>query len=84
MTRLPVASEPVNAILSTPACAVSGAPASVPRPVSTLSTPGGTPAAATTSASAWHVSDAFSDGFSTAAHPAASAGATFQVAISNG
>ena len=42
--RLPVAVEPVNEIARTSGCAHSGSPASLPRPWTTLSTPGGTPA----------------------------------------
>src|SRR3954453_9849494 len=44
ITSLPVDVAPVNATLSTPGCATSGAPASSPKPVTTLKTPGGKPA----------------------------------------
>eukprot|EP00982_Pelagococcus_subviridis_P009756 30942-Pelagococcus_subviridis.AAC.22 len=83
-TRLPVANDPVNAILSIPGATHTAAPASAPAPVTTLKTPGGTPATRATSASSRQVKDASSDGFKTTAQPAASAGATFQTAMSNG
>lgn len=63
---------------------LSGAPASAPVPVTTLSTPGGRPTSAAMAASSRQVSAAASDGLSTAQLPAASAGATFQVAMSSG
>jgi hypothetical protein len=56
---------------------LSGAPASAPSPVTTLSTPAGRPASAARPASSRHVTLASSLGFSTQQLPAASAGATF-------
>ncbi|KAG1081103.1 hypothetical protein G6F40_015627 [Rhizopus arrhizus] len=47
---LPTSVEPVNAILSMPGCATSAAPAVSPRPVITLTTPGGKPASSASSA----------------------------------
>jgi hypothetical protein len=61
---------------------LSGAPASGPVPVITLSTPGGSPACRATSASSSVVRLASSEGFTTQQLPAASAGATFQATIS--
>ena len=59
-------------------------PAVSPKPGTTLSTPGGTPASIASSASRSAVSGVCSAGFSTAEQPAASAGASFQAAISSG
>ena len=42
-SRCPVASEPVNATFATSGCSTSGAPTSAPKPVTTLTTPGGKP-----------------------------------------
>lgn len=63
---------------------LSGAPASAPVPVTTLSTPAGRPTSAAIAASSRQVREAASEGLSTAQLPAASAGATFQVAMSSG
>ncbi len=49
-----------------------------------LSTPRGRPAASAMDPSSSAVSEVHSEGFSTIAQPAASAGATFQTAISRG
>ena len=81
---LPTSVEPVKAILSTPGCATSAAPAVSPRPVTTLTTPGGKPASSTSSPSRNAVSGVSSAGLSTTVQPAASAGAIFQIAISSG
>jgi len=43
ITFLPVDTEPVSDTLATPGCSASSAPV-LPRPCSTLNTPGGTPA----------------------------------------
>src|ERR1700761_9802865 len=51
-TRMPVAVDPVNAILSTSGCEANAAPVSGPQPVTTLITPGGNPASANSFASA--------------------------------
>ena len=42
-TSAPTAVDPVNAILSTPGCAVSAWPTAGPKSVTTLNTPGGKP-----------------------------------------
>ena len=66
-----------------PGWAVSAAPTDGP-PVTTLITPGGKPASAARSASSSAVTGVSSDGFTTAVHPAASSGASFQVSSSSG
>src|SRR5262245_36552427 len=80
----PVAAEPVNATLARSGCATSAAPASVPRPWTTLKAPSGRPASRVTSASRLAVSGAHSGGFATTVFPAASAGAIRQVASMSG
>ena len=79
---LPTSVEPVNAILSTPA-STSAAPVS-PAPVMTFTTPAGISASCITWASSSAVSGVVSAGLSTTVFPAASAGASFQAAISSG
>ena len=80
---MPTSVEPVNAILSTPACSTSACPIDGP-PARTLTTPGGRSASAMISASESAVSGVVSAGLSTTVLPAASAGAIFQAAISSG
>ena len=82
--RLPLASEPVNVILATSGCSTKGAPISAPSPVTTLTTPGGKPAASSIAASSSVDADACSDGLSTTVLPAASAGASFHTASIKG
>src|SRR3954470_7457791 len=79
ITRLPVEGSPVKQIRFTPGCEESGAPAVSPAPCTTLKTPLGRPAAASTSASSVEETGAHSAGFSTTVLPAASAGASRQV-----
>ena len=79
----PTAVEPVNAILSTSGWSTSAAPVS-PSPVTTLSTPSGMPASSASSPRRSAVSGVCSAGLSTIVLPAASAGASFQAAISSG
>ena len=79
----PTTVDPVKATLSTPAWSTSAAPV-VPSPVSTLSVPSGKPASSASSPRRSAVSGVCSAGFRTIAQPAASAGATFQIAISSG
>ncbi len=71
MTFLPVAIEPVNMIMST--WSTSAAPVA-PRPVATWKTPSGRPHSLSISAISSEVSGVISEGFSTTALPAASAG----------
>ena len=72
MMRRPVSVDPVNAMRSTSGWAASAWPASLPRPVTTLTTPAGIPASCRISATRSTDSEASSDGFSTAVHPLAS------------
>src|ERR1700722_2658479 len=81
---LPTTALPVNAILSTPGCATSAAPAISPAPFTTFTTPGGKPTTSSQFANSSAVSGVCSAGFSTQAHPAAIAGANFHAAINNG
>ena len=83
-TSRPVATEPVKQIRARSGCAASGAPASTPRPCTTLNTPSGSPAARVMSASRLAVSGAHSGGLATTVFPAASAGAIRQVASISG
>ena len=84
MTLRPAAVLPVNEILSISGCAVSAAPTPSAPPFTTLTTPAGTPPSATRSSSACSVGDVSSDGFSTTAQPAASAGASFHAVVTIG
>ena len=84
MIDWPVRCEPVNATLSTSGCAASAAPAVSPKPGTTLTTPGGTPASRHSSASRSGVSGASSAGFSTTVQPVASAGPIFQIEAVSG
>src|SRR6476660_5358961 len=81
---LPTAALPVNAILSTPGCATSAAPAVSPRPLTIFTTPGGNPTSANQFAISSAVSGVCSAGLRMQVQPAASAGASFHAAISNG
>jgi hypothetical protein len=75
----PTSVEPVKAILSTPGCSASAAPAA-PMPVTTLKTPGGKPASIASSARRSGDSGACSAGLSTSVQPEASTGQSFQIA----
>ena len=79
----PTTVDPVNATLSTPGLSTSAAPVE-PSPVSTLSVPSGNPASRASSPSRSAVSGVCSAGFRTIEQPAASAGATFHIAIRSG
>src|SRR6202035_4743212 len=81
---MPVAVEPVNAILSTPGCDASAAPVSGPQPVTTLMTPGGKPASANSFANASVEVGVWSLGLTTNVQPAARPAASFHVSSSNG
>src|SRR6516162_6625263 len=81
---LPTAALPVKAILSTPGCETSAAPVISPTPLTIFTTPGGRPACSSQLANSMAVSGVCSAGFSTQVQPAASAGASFHAAISNG
>ena len=84
MISLPTSALPVKAILRTSRWDTSGAPAPGPSPVTTLTTPGGSPTASKSSASLIRLSGVCSAGLITTVQPAAIAGAIFQAAISSG
>ena len=73
-TRPPVTTEPVNAILRTAGWRTSGAPTRGPVPVTMFTSPSGSPASLAISPSSKVVVDVNSEGFTTMALPAASAG----------
>ena len=79
-----MAPDPVKTITSTSIDSASASPATRPSPVTTLSTPSGSPASEASSAILSNVSDAVSAGFSTTELPAASAGASFHDPIISG
>ncbi len=74
-TRRPVTTEPVKLTLPTAGCRTSASPTAGPSPVTTLSTPSGSPAAVAIRASESVVVEVNSEGFTTTALPAPSAGA---------
>lgn len=74
----------MNATLSTSGWPASAAPAVSPYPVTTFTTPGGTPASWHNSASRSEVSGASSAGLSTTVQPVASAGPIFQIVAVSG
>ncbi len=75
---------PVNATLATFGCSTSAAPTSAPKPVTTLTTPGGNPACSISSISFSVDVDVNSDGLITSVQPAASAGASLNESSSSG
>src|ERR1700688_3041588 len=83
MIDRPVSVEPVKATLSTSGCATSAAPTARP-PVTTLTTPGGTPASTAIRASNKALSEVSSAGFNTAVQPAARHTASFALAKEKG
>ena len=70
--------------MRTSGCSTNGPPHSGPNPVTTLITPGGNPACSTRRANSSADALVYSEGLSTMVFPAASAGASFQVASING
>ena len=68
--RSPVLVDPVKNTPSTSLCSTTAAPTS-PKPWTTFSTPGGSPASLTISASRLQLIGAYSDGFHTTVFPAA-------------
>ena len=84
ITLRPTAVDPVNVTMSTPAWPASAVPTSPPAPVTTLSTPGGSPASLANRARVSVVSGVISAGLITTEHPAANAGNTFHTAICSG
>ncbi|MNY47119.1 hypothetical protein D3C86_1823610 [compost metagenome] len=83
-TRAPASGEPVKVAKWMPGFDVSAAPASAPYPVTRLRAPGGSPASMASSAIRITLRHASSDGFSTAALPIASAGASVRPIICAG
>src|SRR3954452_165198 len=81
---LPVASDPVNAILRVRGCSTSGIPTSLPYPVTTFTTPAGNPASSTSLTNSSVDTDVNSEGLMTTVLPAASAGASFHAVSING
>ncbi len=81
---LPTSVDPVKATLSTIGWAASAAPAVSPKPVTTFTTPSGTPASAIRPARRIAVSEVCSAGLSTTVLPVVSAGPSFHAAISSG
>ena len=75
-TAIPARVDPVKETMSTSGCAAIAAPTVGPSPLTRLNTPGGTPAASSTSAKMIAEKGATSDGFSTIVQPVASAGKT--------
>ena len=73
--------EPVKPIASTSGCSASASPASLPKPETTFSTPGGSPASSASSPSRAAVNGERSDGFNTTELPVASAGPSFQAVM---
>jgi hypothetical protein len=80
----PVSVSPVNATRRTSGWPTSTSPISDPRPVTTFSTPSGTPASAKSSATRSVASGVVDAGFATTVLPVASAGATFVPSSVNG
>ena len=74
----------MKATLSTSLWAASAAPAVSPKPVTTFTTPSGTPASATRPARRSAVSGVCSAGLSITVLPVVSAGPSFHAAISSG
>ena len=81
---LPTSVDPVNATLSTSWWEASAAPAVSPNPGTTLITPSGRPASAISPASRSAVSGVCSAGLRITVLPVASAGPSFQAAMSSG
>jgi hypothetical protein len=71
---------PVKVIFATRGSATSAAPASGPKPVTTLSVPGGS-RSSTIAANSRTLADAYSDGLTTSVLPVASAGAILLASV---
>ena len=84
ISNWPIGVDPVKVSLRTMGLAVITPPIATASPVTTLKTPGGTPARCASSASASAESGVCSAGLSTIVQPAASAGATLRVIIADG
>src|SRR5881397_2934188 len=81
--RCPTGVLPVNDTMSMSA-STSACPASAPEPVTTLNTPGGSPASSTASANRSTASGSCGAGFTTTVLPMASAGATLPAMLVSG
>ena len=84
MISLPVAVSPVRETMSTLSLDASSFPTTAPGPVIKFTVPAGMPACSTSLPSSRVVSGVSEAGFRTVVLPAASAGASFQIAIMNG
>ena len=84
ITLRPARGEPVTEISATSGWRASAPPVSGPGPGRTLRIPGGTPASSASRPSMSEVSGVSSEGLSTTALPAASAGPIFQAAMFSG
>src|SRR6267142_5037808 len=83
-TFRPVATEPVNDTAATPGCLSRASPISLPRPMTRLKTPGGSPDFEMIPARACAEPGTRSAGLNTTQLPYASAGAIFQAGIATG
>ncbi len=83
-TATPLAVEPVSVTVEQLGCPSSAAPVSPPGPVTTLSTPGGSPASTSASAIRSAVNGVLLDGLRTMVFPPTSAGAIFRVTVAAG
>ncbi len=81
---MPTVGEPVNVTLSMSGWSTMAWPAVLPKPGTTLSTPGGKPASSAISPILSAVRGVISAGFSTTVQPQASAGAIFHMPIISG
>ena len=84
MILRPTARLPVNESLLIIGWLISASPVGSPGPVTTFSTPGGSPASSISATSRSTENVAYSDGLSTIVQPAASAGASFCADSSSG
>src|SRR5262245_44735522 len=75
----PVTVPPVNEIAATPGCSTIACPAFAPRPCTMFNTPLGKPASTQSFENKKAVMGVSSEGLPTTVHPAAKAGAIFQV-----
>ena len=69
---------------ATSGCVTSGSPTSLPKPVTTFTTPFGKPASKNSCASSTIEAEVYSEGLTIAVQPAASAGASFQLVSVSG
>ena len=84
VTATPVSREPVNVITGTSGWRTSASPASSPKPCTMLTTPGGTPASASSSTKRSARNGVSSAGFRTTVLPQTSAGQSFHDGIAIG